>query len=99
MRRADAVLHALIMISSSIRPSLMSPGAVDCRMKTGWTQVVVSCGGGCGVGWGDAWSRGCGRRVREEEARTVFVPHRLADRHGRLLVRVLQDHDFRQLDA
>ena len=34
MRLADAVLHALIMISSSMRPSSMSPGAVDCRMKT-----------------------------------------------------------------
>lgn len=34
MRRALAVLHALIMMSSSINPSLMSPGAVDCRMNT-----------------------------------------------------------------
>lgn len=34
MRRAEAVLHALIMISSSIRPSLISPGAVVWRMKT-----------------------------------------------------------------
>jgi hypothetical protein len=34
MRRALAVLHALIMMSSSISPSLMSPGAVDCRMNT-----------------------------------------------------------------
>lgn len=32
-------------------------------------------------------------------ARTVFVPHRLADRHRRLLVRVLKDHDLRQLDT
>ncbi len=32
--RAEAVLHALIMISSSMSPSLMSPGAVDWRMKT-----------------------------------------------------------------
>lgn len=35
MRRAEAVLHALIMMSSSMSPSLMSPGAVDCRMNTG----------------------------------------------------------------
>ena len=35
IRRADAVLQALIMMRSSIRPSLMSPGAVLCRMKTG----------------------------------------------------------------
>jgi hypothetical protein len=34
MRRAEAVLQALIMMRSSIRPSLMSPGAVDWRMKT-----------------------------------------------------------------
>ena len=35
IRRAEAVLQALIMMRSSIRPSLMSPGAVLCRMKTG----------------------------------------------------------------
>ena len=35
IRRAEAVLHALIMMRSSIRPSLMSPGAVLCRMNTG----------------------------------------------------------------
>lgn len=34
MRRAEAVLQAWIMMSSSIKPSLTSPGAVDCRMKT-----------------------------------------------------------------
>src|SRR5579871_2373520 len=34
IRLADAVLHALIMIRSSMRPSLISPGAVDCRIKT-----------------------------------------------------------------
>jgi hypothetical protein len=34
MRRADAVLHALIMISSSMSASLMSPGGVDCKMNT-----------------------------------------------------------------
>lgn len=34
MRRALAVLQALIMIRSSMRPSLMSPGSVDWRMKT-----------------------------------------------------------------
>ena len=32
--RAEAVLHALIIIRSSIRPSLMSPGAVLCSIKT-----------------------------------------------------------------
>lgn len=36
IRRAEAVLHALIMMRSSMRPSLMSPGAVDCRMNTMW---------------------------------------------------------------
>ena len=35
IRRAEAVLQALIMMRSSIRPSLMSPGAVLCKMKTG----------------------------------------------------------------
>ena len=35
IRRAEAVLQALIMIRSSMRPSLMSPGAVLCKMKTG----------------------------------------------------------------
>lgn len=34
MRRAEAVLHAFIMIRSSIRPSFMAPGAVDWMMKT-----------------------------------------------------------------
>lgn len=34
IRRAEAVLQALIMMRSSIRPSLMSPGAVLCKMKT-----------------------------------------------------------------
>lgn len=34
MRRAEAVLQALMMMRSSIRPSLMSPGAVDWRTKT-----------------------------------------------------------------
>lgn len=35
MRRAEAVLQALIMMRSSIRPSLISPGAVLCKIKTG----------------------------------------------------------------
>lgn len=35
IRRAEAVLQALIMIKSSIKPSLMSLGRVDCKMKTG----------------------------------------------------------------
>ena len=34
MRRAEAVLQALIIMRSSIIPSLMSPGAVDWRMNT-----------------------------------------------------------------
>lgn len=34
IRRADAVLHALIMMRSSMSPSLISPGAVDWRMNT-----------------------------------------------------------------
>ena len=34
IRRAEAVLQALIMMRSSIRPSLISPGAVLCKMKT-----------------------------------------------------------------
>ena len=34
MRRAEAVLQALIMMRSSIKPSLMSPGAVDWRTNT-----------------------------------------------------------------
>lgn len=34
IRLAEAVLQALIIIRSSMRPSLISPGAVDCRMKT-----------------------------------------------------------------
>lgn len=35
MRRAEAVLQAERMMRSSIRPSLMSPGAVDWRTNTG----------------------------------------------------------------
>ena len=35
IRRAEAVLQALIIIRSSMSPSLMSPGAVLCKMKTG----------------------------------------------------------------
>lgn len=35
IRRAEAVLQAFIIMRSSMRPSLMSPGAVLCRMKTG----------------------------------------------------------------
>lgn len=34
IRRADAVLQALIMISNSMSASLISPGGVDCNMKT-----------------------------------------------------------------
>lgn len=34
MRRAEAVLQAFIIMRSSIRPSLMSPGAVDWSTKT-----------------------------------------------------------------
>jgi len=34
MRRAEAVLQALIMMRSSMRASLMSPGGVDWRIKT-----------------------------------------------------------------
>lgn len=34
IRRAEAVLQALIIMRSSMRPSLMSPGAVDWRMNT-----------------------------------------------------------------
>ena len=34
MRLAEAVLQAFIMMRSSMSPSLISPGAVDCRIKT-----------------------------------------------------------------
>lgn len=34
MRRAEAVLQALIMIRSSIKPSLISFGRVDWRINT-----------------------------------------------------------------
>ena len=34
MRLAEAVLHAAIMMRSSIILSLMSPGAVVCKTKT-----------------------------------------------------------------
>lgn len=44
MRRAEAVLHALMMIRSSMRPSLMSPGAVDWRTKTRRNGVASVCG-------------------------------------------------------
>jgi len=40
--RAEAVLQAWIMMRSSIRPSLMSPGAVDCRMKTAENRCFSS---------------------------------------------------------
>lgn len=46
MRRAEAVLQALMMMSSSIRPSLMSPGAVDCSTKTRSRGVSARGGGG-----------------------------------------------------
>lgn len=44
MRRAEAVLQALMIIRSSIRPSLMSPGAVDWRMKTMEKQSISVSG-------------------------------------------------------
>lgn len=43
IRRAEAVLQAFIMMRSSIRPSLMSPGAVDWRMKTGGVKLILRC--------------------------------------------------------
>ena len=42
IRRAEAVLQALIMMRSSIKPSLMSPGAVLCKMKTGRIRQLGS---------------------------------------------------------
>ena len=42
IRRAEAVLQALMIMRSSIRPSLMSPGAVDCRTKTGSHRQPVT---------------------------------------------------------
>lgn len=44
IRRALAVLQALIMMSSSMMPSLMSPGAVDWRMKTAHSVLVLTHG-------------------------------------------------------
>ncbi len=49
--------------------------------------------------WGGVDCSGAGEGDGGGRARTVFVPHRLADRHGRLLVRVLKNHDLRQLDT
>lgn len=61
----------------------MSPGAVDCRMKT--ARVHVSDQAGMGqVGRGGS---------------TIFVTDRLADGDGGLLVGVLQHEDLGQLDA
>lgn len=41
IRRAEAVLQAFIMMRSSMRPSLMSPGAVLCRMNTGRIRYEI----------------------------------------------------------
>ena len=42
MRRAEAVLQAEMMIKSSIIPSLISPGAVVWRTKTGIVVRVMA---------------------------------------------------------
>lgn len=41
MRLAEAVLQALIMMRSSMSPSFISPGAVDCKINT--IAPHVSC--------------------------------------------------------
>lgn len=94
MRRAEAVLHALIMIRSSMRPSLMSPGAVDCSTNTGGRRGVR---GGCWF-WGRRGKVRRGEGGRRKEG-TVFVADGLADCDGGFLVGVLEDHNFGQFYA
>ena len=85
IRRADAVRQAWTMISSSMRPSLMSPGAVDCNMKTAREAVVSK------MDRDDGGS--------ESGVRTIFVSYRLANRYARLLIRIVHTHSLRDLDA
>jgi len=91
MRRADAVLQALIMIRSSMRPSLISPGAVDWRTNTvegrlgkfgfwqGWCKVL---------GLEEVWWK-----------RTILVSDGLADGDRGFLVRRLEHQDLCQFDS
>lgn len=67
MRRADAVLQALIMMSSSMTPSLMSPGAVDCRMKTIVVKTALSDSCTATITCIEIW--------REWRVNTIFVAH------------------------
>lgn len=93
MRRAEAVLQAFIMIRSSIRPSLMSFGFVDCSMNTRRVRSQSSQGrdGSLGLSKMHSW--------REMEiCRTIFVSNRFANRHAGLLVRVLKDHNLCELN-
>ena len=85
IRRADAVRQAWTMISSSMRPSLMSPGAVDCNMKTAREAVVSK------MDRDDGGS--------ESGVRTIFVSYRLANGYARLLIRIVHTHSLRDLDA
>lgn len=65
-------------------PSLMSPGAVDCRMKTGHESWLLF----------SFLLDEVDRERERERGHTVFVAHRFADRHRRFLIRILQHHDF-----
>jgi hypothetical protein len=68
-----------------MRASLMSPGGVDCRMKTGASRQLA----------GPHGSRDWQSRARF--ARTILVSDGLSDRDRSFLVRVLQDQYLGQL--
>lgn len=100
MRRADAVLQALIMMRSSITPSLISPGAVDWRMKTvSHTSQTLELGRLRRRILGSRRSLLEIQAVVELGYHTIFISHALANRHRSLIVRVLQAHHSSELRA
>lgn len=66
----------------------MSPGAVDCRMKTAKE-----------VGLELDQLRGSGISQQKIKGRTIFVSNRLSNRDARFLVRIIQTHRLCDLNA
>jgi len=95
IRRAEAVLQAAMMMSSSMTLSLMSPGAVVCKTKTA-RKALVSLERYLAAGVMQQPTL-ASHKLQTGSKRTIFITDRLANRDGRLLIRVLQDHDLAQL--
>ena len=79
MRRAEAVRHACIIINNSMRPSLMSPGAVDWKMKTAA---------------GSGRSAGCVLSFVLEHKLAILISHGFAYCHTGFVVRIIQTHSL-----